>query len=101
MPQLLHRIREFVHGTKVISEIRRLHKHTTNIKQNEYMFATQTADPIDSFVVTTSKIESGKRRLKADTMEEWATASGKLFHMLITRLEKGYLVASNTAMLFY
>ena len=65
------------------------------------MFATQTADPIDSFVVTTSKIESGKRRLKADTMEEWATASGKLFHMLITRLEKEYLVASNTAMLFY
>ena len=33
-------------------------------------------------------------RLKVDSVGEWTTMSGKLFHVLITRLDKEYVVSS-------
>jgi len=42
----------------------------------------------------TREVKNGRWRLKVDSVGEWTTMSGKLFQVLITRLEKKYLVAS-------
>ena len=41
----------------------------------------------------TRKVKNGKVAFKGGSVGEWTTMSGKLFQVLITRLEKQYLVA--------
>ena len=40
------------------------------------------------------KVRNGKVTFKSEQCGRWATMSGKLFQVLITRLEKKYVVAS-------